>query len=201
MFRYDEGILFRQLEHLPGTRRAVFAAACAERLFPAYVLFEKQSGRGNSKDLSVILERLWGDLQGNSMTSRDMDASIERCMSLIPREDEGPWIEQQAAAEDAGAALAYALRCRKTGESQEAAWAARCCYEALDHFVVNRDDIDVNEAGATEAVVADPLVQAELARQQRDLDDLRVDEGLEDVVARLRLRAIAEASLVFDLRS
>ena len=201
MFRYDEDSCFRQLEHLPRALCAVFAAACAERLFPAYVLFEKQSGRGNSKDLSVILERLWSDLQGNSMTSRDMDASIEKCMSLIPREDEGPWIEQQAAAEDAGAALAYALRCRKTGESQEAAWAARCCYETLDHFIVNRDDIDINDAGATEAVTADPLVQAELARQQRDLDDLLMDEGREDVVVRFRSRAVAEASLVFDLRS
>lgn len=130
------------------------------------------------------------------MTSHDIDVSIERCMSLIPREDEGPWIEQQAAAEDAGTALAYALRCRKTGESQEAAWAARCCYEALDHFVINRDDIDVNEAGAEAAVVADPLVQAELARQQRDLDALRLHGEEKNIAARLRLRAIAEASLV-----
>jgi hypothetical protein len=134
------------------------------------------------------------------MTADEVEAGIERCMSSIPQEDEGPWIEQQAAAEDAGAALAYALRCRKTGESQEAAWAARCCYEALDHFVINRDDIDTNEAGAEAVVVADPLVQAELIRQQRDLEVLRLHGEEKDMAARLRLRAIAEASLVFGHR-
>jgi uncharacterized protein YjaG (DUF416 family) len=167
---------------------------------PAYVRFQEQSGRGNSRELAAILERLWRDLEGDPMTSLDIDVSIERCMSLIPREDEGPWIEQQAAAEDAVMALAYALRCRKTGESQEAAWAARCCYEALDHFVINRDDIDVNEAGAEAVVVAEPLVQAELIRQQRDLDVLRLHGEEKDIAARLRLRAVAEASLVFGHR-
>jgi hypothetical protein len=42
----------------------------------------------------------------------------------------------------------------------------------LDDFVINRNDIDTNVPGLEARVVADPLMQAELARQQRDLEQL-----------------------------
>jgi uncharacterized protein YjaG (DUF416 family) len=198
MIRYEEKKLVQELERLPRRLRTVFAAACAERLLPAYRRFEKRSRRGDSKELATILKRLWDDLEGTSMTSEEVEAMIAKCMTLIPREDEGPWIEEQAAAEDAGAAVAYALRCRKSGESQEAAWAARRCYEALDHFVVNRDNIDTNAPGAEERIFGDPLVQAELLRQQRDLDDL-MNAGIENAVTMIHLRAKDEAPLFFSM--
>jgi len=133
------------------------------------------------------------------MTDGEVQANIDTCMGLIPQEDEGPWVTEQAAAEDAGAALAYALRCRQSGRGQEAAWAARRAYEALDHHVINRDDVDMNVPGAEARVLADPLVQVEFRRQRQDLDvALAADDAdVPDMAARLRDRATTEGAFFF----
>jgi hypothetical protein len=114
-------------------------------------------------------------------------------MALIPQEDEGPWINEQAYAEDAASAVTYALRARNTGESQDAAYAARVAYEALDHHVTNRLGIEDDEN-----VLAHPVVQTELARQHRDLNELLgANSDPTTLLARLRYRASTEAATFF----
>jgi uncharacterized protein YjaG (DUF416 family) len=191
--RFDEMALAAALDRLPEPHRTVFAAACAERLMPAYDAFATRSGRGDPKALSDILARLWDDLAGNAMTSAQLQSLIDDCMKLIPREDEVPWVPEQPAAEDAGAAVAYALRCRQNGRGQEAAWSARRSYEAQDHCVINREGINVNVQGSESRVAAHPAVQVELARQRRDLDDLSNTGDPRDAAARLRARAKTES--------
>lgn len=192
ILEFDEKALLAALERLPQQYRATFAAACAERLMPAYDTFSNRTGRGKSKALSDILARLWDDLAGHVMTDAELRSEIETCMSLIPREDEGPWVPDQAAAEDAGAAVAYALRCRQSGSGQEAAWSARRSYEALDHFVIHIEKIDTSALGAEARILAHPHVQTELAHQWRDLQDLSNAADPRDAVVRLRARAKAE---------
>jgi uncharacterized protein YjaG (DUF416 family) len=172
LIHYNEQELIRRLEQLSPTLRAVFAAACAERLLPAYFSFSEQTGKGDSSQLAMILERLWADLQGNPMSTEEMRANLDVCMSLVPQEGEDLWVDEQVYAEDAAAALAYALRCRQSGESQEAAWAARRAYEAVDYYVINRVGIDVNQPGGEEQALSNDIVQTELVRQYRDIKDL-----------------------------
>jgi hypothetical protein len=118
---------------------------------------------------------------------------------LIPQEDDSPWVMEQASAEDAGAAVAYAMRCRQSGQAQDAAWSARRAYEALDHYVINRENIDTNKPGAEERVLGHPVVQAELARQRRDLDEVLdlSDVDVRRIAARIRDRAVAEGAVFF----
>jgi uncharacterized protein YjaG (DUF416 family) len=199
IIHFDERELVAKLNELPDELRAAFAASCAERLLPAYAKFAARTGRGEAAALTAILTRLWHDLGGNPMTDSERQAQIDACMKLIPREDDGEWVPEQAAAEDAGAAVAYALRCRLTGQAQEATWAARRAYEALDHYVINRANIDTNEPGAEHQVRSDPLVQAELQRQQRDLSELHAsrDAGGTEAMMRLRDRAKQEGAHFF----
>ena len=196
----NEQSLVTELERLPSPFRVVFAAASAERLLPAYVAFSRQTGRGDAPTLTAVLERLWLDAQGNRMDARQVQENLDVSMSLIPQEDSGPWVPGQAWAEDAAAAVAYALRCRQNGQSQEAAWAARRAYEALDHFVIGREGIDTNRAGAEEQVLSHPLVQAELLRQRRDLRELLAanQQDVVRVAQQMRQRAQAESATVFE---
>jgi uncharacterized protein YjaG (DUF416 family) len=196
ILRFNEQALMRDLERLPPPFRTAFAATVAERLLPAYEHFARRTGRGDSAKLVAILQRLWLDLEGNG-TSAERNDDIAVCMNLIPQEDSGAWIAEQAYAEDAAAALAYALRSRKTGAAQEAAWAGRRAYEALDHFIIAQEDIDTNEEGAELRVLSHPLVQAELSRQRRDVSELMNKDNLVEVVDRLRKSAKAEAETVF----
>jgi hypothetical protein len=134
------------------------------------------------------------------MDPKELQQNIDLSMELIPQEDDGPWIPEQAWAEDAAAAVVYALRCRQNGKSQESAWAALRAYDALDHFVTTQEDIDPSTAGAEERIISNPLIQAEFMRQQRDLRELvAVDPQDESTLAqKIRQRAKAESSGVFN---
>jgi uncharacterized protein YjaG (DUF416 family) len=177
----------------------VFAAACAERLLPAYISFSHRTGRGDPTTLTAILERLWLDAQGDRMDTRQVQENVDLSMGLIAQEYTVSWISEQAWAEDAAAAVVYALRCRLNGQAQEAAWAARRAYEALDHFVIAREGIDTSKAGAEAQVLSHPVVQAELLRQQRDLGELLAadQQDLVRVAQRAHQRAKVESETVF----
>jgi uncharacterized protein YjaG (DUF416 family) len=62
MLRYDEPVLVRDLARVRSDSRVAFAAACAERLRPAYSDFCKIAGRGHQAALDGILERVWRHL-------------------------------------------------------------------------------------------------------------------------------------------
>jgi uncharacterized protein YjaG (DUF416 family) len=196
---YNEELLKTELDRIAVPLRVVFAAAAAERLLPAYVSFSHRAGRGNPYLLTEILERLWRDIQGIKMDPEELQQNIDLSMKLIPEEDDIPWILGQEWAEDAVVAVVYALRCRQSGKSQESAWAARRAYEALDHFVINNEDIDPSIVGE-EGLLSNPLIQDELMRQQRDLRELvavdRQDEST--LVQKIRQRAKAESIGVFN---
>jgi hypothetical protein len=106
------------------------------------------------------------------MSEQEVATMIDRATELLPGEDHRPWVLEQGAAEDAVSAVLYSLRSRQSGLPEEAGWAAAVACDALDDFVINRDDIDTNVPGSEARLVADPLMQAELTRQQRDLEQL-----------------------------
>jgi hypothetical protein len=137
------------------------------------------------------------------MTDPEMQSEIDTCMALIPGEDDVPWIMEQAAGEDAVEAVVFALECRRNGTPEDAAWAAWHAYGALDHYVINHENIDPNEPGGEDRVLGHALVQAELGRQRRDIDELLAagDEDVRQVAARFRERAAAEAAIFFGVVS
>jgi uncharacterized protein YjaG (DUF416 family) len=201
LLRFDEPQLVAQLEGLPTGLRTAFAASCAERLFPAYVRFSRRTAWGDPKSLAAILERVWRDLEGDDeMSAEQVQEDLRLCMTLIPGEDDClPWMSDQAYAEDAATALAYVLRCRLEGQAREAGWAARCAYEALDHYVINEADIDPNRPGGEGEVLSHALMQAELKRQDRDLEQLLRWNAANVFmqIASLRRRAKEEAESTF----
>ncbi|MDB4955077.1 MAG: hypothetical protein JWO36_2646 [Myxococcales bacterium] len=197
MMEFDEPSLVAALGQLPQRHRVAFASSCAERLMPAYQAFSRQSGIGDATALRATLDRLWDDLAGNVMTDTELQREINRSMKLIPPDDEGTTVPYAAAAEDAASALAFALRCRQSGRSQEAARSAGRAYEALDAYVINREDIDTSAPGGEARVLAHPLIQTEFARQQQDLADLSRDGVLGNVAPRLRARANIESASFF----
>jgi len=195
---FNEQSLIKRLDQLPSLFKVLFAATVAERLLPAYLNYSRRTGRGNPKALSAAMQRLWLDLEGHRMDTAQLNENLDSVMGLIPREDDSSWVPEQAWAEDAAAAIAYALRCRESGRSAESAWAARRAYEALDHMVITKMSIDTSRPGAGEEVLSSPLIQAELSRQQRDLDELLAGnlQNIASVARRMRQRARAESTII-----
>ncbi|HVV81526.1 MAG TPA: DUF416 family protein [Kofleriaceae bacterium] len=189
MLHFDEAGLVDDLRRVSGNSRVAFAAACAQRLFPAYDKYCQRAGAGDQDELAQILERVWQHLIGAPMTGEQVRKDLARCMALVPGEDDAPWLDEQAHADDAASAIAYTLRALESGEPQEAAWAARRAYESADYHVVHRLGIE-----GESQILAHPDVQRELSRQRRDLADLVAAE--QEAVAlfvSLRDRARGEA--------
>jgi uncharacterized protein YjaG (DUF416 family) len=193
--------LRRRLDQLDPAGRAAFAAACAERLLPAYRRFHEQTGRGEPQALAVALATLWRQLAGQEVPAAELERQARRAVALLDEPAEGEWSELSPYAEDAVAAVAYALQCYLQGESQQAFWAAYCVYRTLDTFIDDRDHLDPNAPGVAERIAADPLIQAELARQAEDLADLAAtrDQPAERaaLLPQLRDRAVRHGARLF----
>jgi hypothetical protein len=203
MIKFDEPNLIKTLDALPKPFRVAFGALCAQRLQPAYLAWAEQMEPGDRPDVGSILKRLWSDLEGDEMSSEEIQENMDTCLALLGPEDEGEWSRQRAYGEDAVAAVFYALDARLNGRSQEAALPARRAYEALDHFVINEEGIDISKSDAEERIIANPLIQGEFARQRQDLDDLMklaVQPRWHDALIALRARAVADAYNVLQLR-
>ncbi|MGO4871366.1 MAG: DUF416 family protein [Roseiarcus sp.] len=190
---FSEENIKRRLDCTSPIRRAAFAAACSERLFPGYIVFNDKSGRGNWVVLREILDDIWSSIENSSIDVSVIDKQTDTVESLSPDENDGEWILEQASAEDTVAAIAYTLDCLKSGASQEAAWAARRAYEAIDNYIINISNtnasiLDVDET----AVISNELIQSELYRQQVDIDDLLTDS---EVIHSLRIRAKRDSSI------
>lgn len=196
---YNEEQLIKEFARVPEKLRVVYAATCAERLFPAYERYLKQSGKKYEANLKDLKERLWLDLNGTTMSDSEIDDAIEKCMTVIQDINDSEWIPGSEAADAAATSLCYAFRCRKTGDPQEAAWAVRRLYDALDNFIINQENIDTNQPGGESKVLAHPLMQAELARQRRDLNELLEFQGedISQLAIPLHERAKAEAQTIF----
>jgi uncharacterized protein YjaG (DUF416 family) len=198
---FNDQWLINMLDRMGPPFRTLFAAVAAERLFHAYLRYAYLSGRGNSNIMAEALNRLWSDIERQRSNPESVKETLARVMTLIPREDDGPWVPEQAWAEDAATALAYALRCLESGRSADAAWAAQRAYEAVDDFVVTQNAIDTGKPGASERILSSSLVQAELMRQRRDIDELLADNvdvhNLAAVAHRMRQRAQIESKTMF----
>lgn len=198
--RYDESSNREALGLLSPPLRVAFALLCASRLTYAYEHFCERTGRGNAVAFRAAFERLWLDALGvEAMTVTEVADTAELCMRLVPSEEDGWDEETQPYAEDAAAALAYAARARMTNDPQEAAWAARRVYEAVDRWVLVETGLPVGDASRERAIQQHPRIQAELSRQKRDLAELGMGDGRIDPsrLEEMRQRSRAESACPF----
>jgi uncharacterized protein YjaG (DUF416 family) len=201
ILQYDEVEIVQKLWQLPVRLRALFALLCALRVLPSYARFHSKTGRGDPLALEALSERLWQDLTGNTMAASELQLAVDSALRLVPAEDDGWDEETQPYAEDAAAALAYALRARVTGDPQEAAWSARRVYEAADHFALGNAGEAPSSPTDERRALSHAVVQGELARQQRDLRELAevaaAQTGADARLDELRKRSQQEAAKFF----
>lgn len=188
MLRYDEPALAAELDQLSPAARTAFAAACAERLLPAYRQYLEGGGSGDVGTVEGAIRTAWEAVSGPIGNVIEHEEAVD---ALQP-DDDDPL--EAGLAENALAAVVYALRVARSGTAQDAAWAARQVYEALDLWISTRDDVDFNVAGAEERVLGDPLIQEELARQRRLVDQLRMMSAEQLSADAASLRAAARSS-------
>lgn len=172
---FDEQALKQELEELAVPARWAFSASCAERLAMVCEVFAKRRRQVHeAKLIAEAREYVWSHILVPHDEAKT-EQLIEELMRIIPADDTEPeFTALTAYAQNGLIALAYCLHCLKSGgDSQEAAWAARHLYEAVDQFAINLGEISPYEPGGEAALLDSPVIQAELAQQARDLSDIQ----------------------------
>lgn len=129
---YDKQLKARLLELHP-RQQAAFAAACAERLFPAYAAFREASATDDGGLVRRALDLAWDGAVTGTVPERDPAAIIEACVLLIPHDDGDIMIPPHA--DDAIAAAAYALQAAAGLRAEAPGWAAQRGTDALSSFL------------------------------------------------------------------
>lgn len=171
---YNEGDIVRRLADMHTDRQTAFAASIAQRLLGLYQRFQERTGMGDLAGLTAVLERVWAGIETGQGAVVDDQRTAE---SLVP-DDSGEWVFEMGYAQNSAAAVAYAVRAQLTGDSQEAAWAARQIFEVAD-YAAQRQLEDNGQDEPTEAELAGhPLVQEALGFIEVDLARLSGGDGV-----------------------
>jgi Protein of unknown function (DUF416) len=173
MFKFQEELLVQCLAKFSAKQKSAFATACATRLFSSYAAYAFKFGRAEDvTSLRGILDELWSQ----SLSSTDvgdrhrLEEIVQELSCQLPSQEE-TWTVLHAFADDAIASTMYAARTLLTASANEAAWAARRAYEAVDQAVLKLSGTP-NTPDEELLVISHPLIQRELGRQNEDLRSL-----------------------------
>lgn len=169
---FDKAQLSRELSSLSPRLVAAFAAACAERLRTCFVNAVTVLGRSHAQELEAILDEHWRNLEDDKLDRERILVATERAFALIPKQEDAPLV-QMPHFFDAASALVYALRSGLGEGADNAVWAAQCCDDVAGRIAIDLLGVTSGERQLAQVVNAHPTVQAELARQRRDLLELR----------------------------
>lgn len=167
---YDEQKLIKQLEELPKRFRTIFAAACAQRLFSSYGVYDPSGKILDTQAAAQILDGVWSDLLNDSISLSQADGQKCTEMAMVLNDEEG----EGTVAEDAIAAIAYTVRYHLGGDQKEVAYPARRETETIDAYLQNILNIDFADPQAEQKLSTHPLMQKVLEWQIWDLLDLKM---------------------------
>jgi uncharacterized protein YjaG (DUF416 family) len=176
---FSETALKERLTRFSCSKMVAFAACCAERLAPVYMRYAQKASLPDHESslFRYALDEVWNHLLGKKIDELALEQLEESCLEAIPSEDDTSTFKEPYA-EDAGAAVTYCLRALRSCDPQNAIWAATSLYDALDNFVIRTEAAShIDE----QKILAHPLIQEELARQQCDLDQLEASDALTEI--------------------
>jgi len=185
---YDEGDIAGRLTELLPHGRALFACACAERLMASFRWFCGVSGYAHFETVREALDAAWTGPGAELLES----GKASHVAGLAPEDQGGHLALGSAVAQNAVACVAYALEVRRTGDVQEAVWAARQLYDAADSVVQQGSA----EQTYLEDIDREPPVQLLTQGIYSLLDAIHDGVPLADLIANARQEADAFLAFV-----
>ena len=154
------------LENLTPSKRAAFAAAIAETLYPNYLAFSKNKRWGDPSVLRSALDLVWKSVDGSPITAESAVDFREKIEKVTPDMEEFGSDTQGSLALDAATAVHSALACALNGDPDEATTAAR---SAIDSKYMNLE----NATEELNTLLQRPEVQKEFEYQRELLNALQ----------------------------
>lgn len=174
MLKYCETEYLDILSRLNSKSLVSVALSCASRLFPAYAAYTHEKNI-SYYDFENKLIGLWGIIKNDSGT---IEKISEAEIASVPDDDDGGY-DLSFIASDAISCLIYASWAGADASPQCVVWATQSAYEAFDWAARQRPSMPQDRYDEA-ALIADPLVQAELREQAIDLATVAKDGDATD---------------------
>jgi len=185
MFSYDKQETLAVLGALPPSARLAYAAAAATRLMPACERFAALLAPATEGRARAVVAELWQAILSGDPSQQPWLAVLDEVMAMIP----GKHVDGNLltlVAEDALASLAYAIRCLLVDDPGQAEAGVGREYDATDQAAIKMTGVVPTTPKKEARLLAQPLIQRALGRQQQDLVLLRQGD-----VAELLRQAVA----------
>lgn len=170
--RFDEKSLLTRLEPLSDRQRLLFGTACAERLFGNYVRFAREVEWGNDVALRRALDAAWKTCSGSAPDGPTLARLLVECEAAAPESEEFDSLFT-ASAQDAVFATCSLLDFIGAQSIEKIVASARYPTDSIDLYVQELEGMSAHDPTREDKILRHPLMQQELWRQRRDLDEAR----------------------------
>jgi uncharacterized protein YjaG (DUF416 family) len=191
---FDEGEVNRRVSALPWDRALAFGCACAHRLLWSYERFCEETADGDASPLAEALDLLWTAARTAAPPPR---AECERLAAGVEAQAPNSEIHTSlltTSAQDAVFAICSLLDYCVESTAEALVLTARYPCDSVDLYVQESEGMHPRAPDLEEQILQHPMMQQELARQERDLTALEVDgdSGLDALYARRGTEAALE---------
>lgn len=195
-YRFDEDALQARSQGIGHRTRVALGVLCCERLFPNYVVFQRESGWGRPGTLREALDAVWQWLEDRSAETTALRSLQSEVEAAEPSTEDFDSLYVSAALDAAtsvGALLQMVLENQEEGLAEIASYAR----DTVDMYVQEIERMDPADPSLEEQIRQHPLMQRELERQDKDFELLGGAEMTSDLVRVLRRdrKNLAEGNL------
>jgi hypothetical protein len=188
LFEFDRSEITEVLSAKPPLLSVAFALACARRLVNSL------DRTGDGEAAALIAMRFWEEIRQSAVKEGSLPFGLQdQIIGLIPDEDDEPDLAA-GVWDDALAALSFAAEAL-SGSSVEYSCnaASRAVDTAFRYAAQTLNDMELTDS-SFRRIMEGVVVQTELTRQHRDLDEIYAGD-LDEVIIALLDRAAKEALL------
>lgn len=176
-------------------QQLAFGASCCERMLPNYERFAREVGWRDARPLRSALDAAWDACTSQRLPEAGLRELLSQCEDCAP-DSESFTSLYTSSAQDAVFAICSLLDFLIDGDVSRVVSIPRFSTDSADLIVQEREAMDPRDPLRESKILEHPLMQQELARQRRDLEDAsRIPRDDRAALLALRARAQHEPNL------
>ena len=177
-------------------QQLTFGASCCERMLPNYETFVLEVGWGHAEPLRDALAVAWVACDGEGPPEVELRGMLSRCEECAP-DSENFTSLYTATAQDTAFAICSLLDFLLDWDVARIVNIARFSTDSVDLIVQEREMMDPRDPLRERKILEHPLMQQELVRQNRDLQNASlISRGDVGALLAVQSRAQRESNLI-----
>jgi uncharacterized protein YjaG (DUF416 family) len=180
-----------ELKGLSHRQCLAFAASCCERSLPNYFIFSRAERWGDPDCLGGMLDNVWDYLREGRPSVEVLLSKKDRCLELAPDSENFPAnSELAAAAQEAVFMVTVLLEFCAYPDNRHAIRIAGFARDTIDRRVHLKEGLECIAPDFESRIASDPLMNAEMRKQQEDLEELRASQLTPEFLLLFRTRTL-----------